>query len=135
MAITKAKADWKDGERFVGSGSSGHAFVMDSDRQRNTAPGPMEYVLIALCGCTASDIVSILTKKREKFTSLKVRAEGERAAEPPTVYQKIKLIYTVGGPVSKKAMEDAVKLSKEKYCSVSQMLQKTAAITTEIEYI
>ena len=67
----------------------------------------MEYVLIALCGCTASDIVSILTKKREKFTSLKVRAEGERAAEPPTVYQKIKLIYTVGGPVSKKAMEDA----------------------------
>jgi putative redox protein len=95
----------------------------------------MEYVLIALCGCTASDVVSILNKKREKFTSLKVRAEGERAAEPPTIYKKIKLIYTVGGPVSKKAMEDAVKLSKEKYCSVSQMLQKTAAITTEIEYI
>jgi putative redox protein len=133
--IVNATATWKDGERFVGEGSSGHAFIMDSDRQRNTAPGPMEYVLIALCGCTASDVVSILAKKREKFTSLKVRAEGERAAEPPTIYTKIKLIYTVGGGVSKKAMEDAVKLSKEKYCSVSQMLQKTAAITTEIEYI
>jgi putative redox protein len=133
--IVNATATWKDGERFVGEGSSGHAFIMDSDRQRNTAPGPMEYVLIALCGCTASDVVSILTKKREKFTSLKVRAEGERAAEPPTIYTKIKLIYTVGGGVSKKAMEDAVKLSKEKYCSVSQMLQKSAAITTEIEYI
>jgi putative redox protein len=95
----------------------------------------MEYVLIALCGCTASDVVSVLNKKREKFTSLRVRAEGERAPEPPTVYTKIKLVYTVGGAVSKKAMEDAVKLSKEKYCSVSQMLQKTAAFSVEIEYI
>jgi putative redox protein len=135
MAITNASATWTDGERFVGQGSSGHAFMIDADRQRNSAPGPMEYVLIALCGCTATDVVSILTKKREKFTSLSVRAEGERAAEPPTVYKNIKLIYTVGGAVSKKAVEDAVKLSKEKYCSVSQMLQKTAAITTEIEYI
>src|SRR5262245_60414000 len=108
MAIVKAEAEWKDGERFVGSGSSGHAFIIDSDRQRNTAPGPMEYVLIALCACTATDVVSILTKKREKFTSVRVRAEGERAPEPPTVYTKIKLIYTVGGPVSKKAVEDAV---------------------------
>jgi putative redox protein len=135
MAITNASATWTDGERFVGQGSSGHAFMIDADRQRNSAPGPMEYVLIALCGCTATDVVSILTKKREKFTSLSVRAEGERAAEPPTVYKNIKLIYTVGGAVSKKAVEDAVKLSKDKYCSVSQMLQKTAAITTEIEYI
>ena len=135
MAIVNASATWTDGERFVGLGSSGHAFVIDADRQRNSAPGPMEYVLIALCGCTATDVVSILNKKREKFTSLRVRAEGERAADPPTVYKSIKLIYTVGGAVSKKAVEDAVKLSKEKYCSVSQMLQKTAAITTEIEYI
>jgi putative redox protein len=135
MAIVNASATWTDGERFVGLGSSGHSFMIDADRQRNSAPGPMEYVLIALCGCTATDVVSILNKKREKFTSLQVRAEGERAADPPTVYKSIKLIYTVGGAVSKKAVEDAVKLSKEKYCSVSQMLQKTAAITTEIEYI
>lgn len=134
MALVKAQVNWTNGEQFIGLGSANHAIVIDSDRQRNTAAGPMELVLIALCACTATDVVSILAKKREKFTSLQVRAEGERASEPPTVYKQIKLIYSVGGTVSKKAMEDAVKLSKEKYCSVSQMLQKTAAISTEIEY-
>jgi putative redox protein len=64
-----------------------------------------------------------------------VRAEAERAKTPPTVYETIKLIYSVGGNVSKKAVEDAVRLSKEKYCSVSQMLQKTAKITSVIEYV
>lgn len=130
-----AQLQWTDGERFIVLGSSNHAVVFDSDRNRNTAPGPMEYVLMALCACTATDVVSILTKKREKFTDLRVRAEGERASEPPTVYKDIRLVYSVSSSVSKKAMEDAVKLSKEKYCSVSQMLQKTAAITTEIEFI
>lgn len=130
--MVEARANWIDGERFVAAASSGHALVVDSDRQRNTAPGPMELVLIGLCACTASDIVSILTKKREAFTSLEVRAEAERAKEPPTVYESIRLIYTIGGKVSQKAAEDAVRLSKEKYCSVSAMLQKTAKITSEI---
>jgi putative redox protein len=132
--MVTASAQWTDGERFVGSGSSSHALMIDSDRQRNTAPGPMELVLIGLCACTATDVVSILRKKREPFTSLEVRAEAERAAKPPTVYEKIHLVYRVGGEVSKKAMEDAVRLSKETYCSVSAMLQKTARITSEIEY-
>lgn len=133
--MVHAEMQWTDGERFVGVGASGHAVVTDADRKRNTAPGPMELVLLALCGCTATDVVSILTKKREPFTGLKVRAEAERAKEPPTVYTEIKLIYSVSGQVSKKAMEDAVRLSKEKYCSVSQMLQKTAHITSVIEYV
>ena len=94
----------------------------------------MELVLIGLCACTATDVVSILRKKRERFTRLEVRAEAERAKQPPTVYETIKLIYTVGGQVSKKAVEDAVRLSEEKYCSVSAMLKKTAKITTVIEY-
>lgn len=130
--MVEARVNWTDGERFVAIASSGHALVVDSDRQRNTAPGPMELVLIGLCACTASDVNSILTKKREPFNSLEVRAEAERAKEPPTVYETIHLIYTVGGKVSQKAVEDAVRLSKEKYCSVSAMLQKTAKITTEI---
>jgi putative redox protein len=130
--VVEARANWIDGERFVAAGSAGHALVVDSDRQRNTAPGPMELVLIGLCACTATDVVSILRKKREPFTSLEVHAEAERAKEPPTVYTSIRLIYTVGGKVSEKAVEDAVRLSKEKYCSVSAMLQKTAKITTEI---
>lgn len=133
--MVEAKVNWTDGERFVGSASSGHALVIDSDRQRNTAPGPMELVLVGLCACTASDVVSILRKKREPFTAVEVRAEAERAQTPPTVYTSIKLIYTVTGPVSQKAVEDAVHLSEEKYCSVAAMLKSTAAITAEVRLV
>ena len=132
--MVEASVNWTDGERFVGAASSGHALVVDSDRKRNTGAGPMELVLIGLCACTASDVVSILRKKREPFTSVEVQAQAERAKEPPTVYERIHLIYRVGGNVSSKAVEDAVRLSKEKYCSVSAMLQKTAQITIAIEY-
>jgi len=130
--MVEAGVNWTDGERFVGVASSGHALVVDSDRKRNTGAGPMELVLIGLCACTATDVVSILRKKREPFTSVEVRAQAERAQEPPTVYQSIHLVYRIGGKVSRKAVEDAVRLSKEKYCSVSAMLQKTAKITSEI---
>ena len=95
----------------------------------------MELVLIALCGCTASDVVGILRKKREPFTSLEVTASGERASGYPAVYTEITLVYRIAGKVSRKAMEDAVKLSKEKYCSVSAMLEKTAKITSKIELV
>ena len=130
----QASAQWADGERFVVSASSGHAFVVDADRERNTGPGPMELVLMGLCACTATDVVSILHKKREPFTGVEVRAEGQRAQGVPAVYETIKLIYRVGGKVQHKAVEDAVRLSKEKYCSVSKMLEKAAKISFEIEY-
>lgn len=130
--MVEAKLNWVDGERFLASASSGHALVIDSDRERNTAPGPMELMLLALCSCTATDVVSILRKKREPFTGLEVRAEAERAEKPPTVYTAIKLIYTVTGQVSRKAAEDAVRLSEEKYCGAAAMLKSTARITTEI---
>lgn len=128
-----AKAIWTDNERYLGEATSGHAIVMDTASEK-TAATPMELVLIALCGCTASDVVGILRKKREPFTHLEVRAKGERASGYPAVYTEIKLLYRVSGAVSPKAMEDAVRLSKEKYCSVSAMLEKTAKITFEIEY-
>ncbi len=130
--MVEAQVTWTDGERFVGNASSGHAMVIDSDRQRNTAAGPMELVLIGLCACTATDVVSILRKKREPFSGVHVRAEAERATEAPTVYKSIKLIYTISGQVSRKAAEDAVRLSEEKYCSVSAMLKSTARISTEV---
>ena len=133
--MVTASANWTDGERFTAIASSGHAFMIDADRQRNTAPGPMELVLIGLCACTAADVVSILRKKRESFSSLEVYAEAERAKTPPTVYETIKLTYRVGGPVAHKAMEDAVRLSREKYCGASAMLEKTAKITSVIEYV
>lgn len=128
-----AKVLWTDKERYIGEATSGHALVMDTAKEK-TANSPMELVLIALCGCTASDVVGILHKKREPFTTLEVDAEGERAADYPQVYTEIKLTYRVGGKVSRKAMEDAVRLSKEKYCSVSAMLEKSAKIRVHIEY-
>jgi putative redox protein len=131
--MTEARTIWINNQRFNGVASSGHTIVVDGDKVAGNSP--MELVLIGLCGCTGYDVVSILQKKREPFTSLEVRAEAERAAEPPSVYTEIKLIYRVGGKVSRKAAEDAVRLSKEKYCSVSAMLGKTAKITAEIEYV
>jgi putative redox protein len=127
-----AKLNWTNGQQFVVSASSDHAIVVDADRNTNTASGPMELVLMGLCACTATDVVSILKKKREPFTALEVRAEAEQAPEPPRVYTKIKLSYIVSGQVSRKGMEDAVRLSEEKYCSVAGMLKSTAKITTEI---
>src|ERR1700680_975409 len=129
-----AKAIWTDNERYLGEATSRHAIVMDTATEK-TASTPMELVLIALCGCTASDVVGILRKKRERFTSLEVTATGERASGYPAVYTEISLLYRIGGKVSRKAVEDAVRLSKEKYCSVSAMLEKTAKITAEIEYL
>jgi putative redox protein len=130
--MTEASTSWVEKQRFEGIASSGHELIIDGDKAAGNSP--MELVLIGLCGCTGYDVVSILQKKREPFTNLEVRAEAERAADPPSVYTAIKLIYRVGGKVSRKAVEDAVRLSKEKYCSVSAMLEKTAKITTEIEY-
>ena len=131
--MVDATARWTDKERFLGIATSGHQIVIDAAKEK-TASSPMELVLIGLCGCTAYDVVSILRKKREPFTSLEVHAQAERAPHPPSVYTEIKLVYRVAGRVSHKAVEDAVRLSKDKYCSVSAMLQKTAKITSEIEY-
>jgi putative redox protein len=131
--MTEAHATWKQNQEFKAAATSGHSIVMDGDKKAGNSP--MELVLIGLCGCTGYDVVSILKKKREGFTSLEVRAEAERAADPPSVYTDIKLIYRVGGKVSHKAVEDAVRLSEDKYCSVAAMLKKTAKISWRIEYL
>ena len=128
-----AKVVWKEKQSYDGVAASGHAVVVDGDSKAGNSPP--ELVLIALCGCTAYDVASILGKKREPFTSIEVRAHGERAPEPPTVFTKIQLTYLIGGRVAHKAVEDAVRLSEEKYCSVSAMLNKTAKITYKIEYL
>src|SRR5208282_270457 len=131
--MVEAKAMWTDNQRFMGQASSSHGVVVDGASK--TGSSPMELVLIALCGCTGYDVVGILGKKREPFTSVEVRAEADRATDPPTVYTEIRLVYRVGGNVSHKAVEDAVRLSEEKYCSVAAMLQKSAKISYLIEYI
>ena len=127
--MTQASAKWIVEQKF--EGHSSHSITVDGSSKAGNSP--MELVLIGLCGCTASDLVTILQKKREPFTAVEVHAEAEKAADPPRVYTGIKLIYRVKGNVARKAVEDAVRLSEEKYCSVAAMLNKTATITYEIE--
>jgi putative redox protein len=128
-----AKAVWKRDMEFNGHSESGHTLVFDAGADHANGPSPMEAVLMALCGCTSVDVVSILQKKREPLVSLTVSATAEQAAAPPRVFTRIMLAYVIGGPVSKKAAEDAVALSKNKYCSVSKMLEKAVKIDYVID--
>ncbi len=129
-----AKTVWKKEMEFDGRSESGHNLVFDAGAAHSSGPSPMEAVLMALCACTAVDVVSILQKKREPLISLTVSATAEQASAPPRVFTAIRLVYRIGGAVSKKAAEDAVALSKNKYCSVSKMLEKAARIDFTIEY-
>lgn len=129
-----ASADWKQEMLFEGRSESGHTITFDAGPEHATGPSPMEAVLAALCACTSVDVVSVLKKKREPITGLTVSANAEQAEEAPRVFTRIHLTYRIQGGVSKKAAEGAVALSKNKYCSVSKMLEKAAPIDYSIEY-
>src|SRR5277367_1701972 len=126
---------WIGEETFVATGPSGHAITIDSDRTSNKGPGPMELLLLALGACTATDVVSILKKKRQKLESLEVICSGERAAEPPKVWEKLEVLYRLRGALDETAVKRAIELSEHKYCSVSAMLQKTATLTWRHEIL
>ncbi len=126
----EAQVTWVEDRRFVGEASSGHAIVVDASADKR-GPSPMELILLGLVGCTAHDVVGILEKKRQPVDGVEVRARAERAEDPPRVYTEIEVEYVVRGRgVQPKAVEDAIRLSEEKYCSVSAMLDKTARITS-----
>jgi putative redox protein len=126
----EARVTWVEDKRFVGSASSGHAIVVDGSAEK-LGPSPMELLLVGMAGCTAYDVIVILEKKRQMVTGLEVSARAERADESPRVYTAIHIEYVVRGrDVKPKAVEDAIHLSEQKYCSASVMLGKTARITT-----
>ena len=129
-----AHGEWKSGNLFEGTAENGNTILFDADAAHTHGPSPMEAVLMALCGCTSVDVVSILEKKRQGLTGLRVSATATQAEGPPRVFTHIKLTYAVRGKLSRKAVEDAVALSKNKYCSVSKMLEKAAAVECEIVY-
>jgi putative redox protein len=130
-----ASVRWIGEEKFVGISPSGHVTAMDSDRTSNKAPSPMELLLVALGACTATDIVSILKKKRQPLESLEVICSGERAAAPPRVWTKLEILYRLRGALEENAVRRAIELSEEKYCSVSAMLQKTAVLNWKHEIL
>ena len=130
-----ATVTWIGEEKFLATSPSGHALAVDSDRASNKAPGPMELVLMALGACTATDVVSILKKKRQNHQSLEVVCSGERAADPPSVWVKLEVLYRLRGQLDEAAVRRAIELSEQKYCSVSAMLQKTAKLTWRHEIL
>ncbi len=130
-----AQVRWVIHEQFLALTPSGHAVPLDSDRQSNTAPGPMELLLVALGACTATDVVAILAKKRQKLEGLEVIVSGERAAEPPAVWIRLEIVYKLRGQLDEKAVRDAIELSENKYCSVAAMLRKTAHVSYRYEIL
>src|SRR5579862_9052076 len=129
-----AQSEWKHDEVFEGKTEQGNTILLDGDSAHVHGPSPMEAVLMALCSCTSVDVVSILKKKRQQLTGLRVTATARQAETPPRVFTHIMLTYAVRGKLGRKAVEDAVSLSKNKYCSVSKMLEKAATIEYEIVY-
>ncbi len=132
---SRAQVTWVGpGLRLMGE-AGGPAMVIDHalpDEERDeTGPRPMQLLLIGLCGCTGMDVISILRKKRQPFTGLRVQASAERADEHPKVYTKIHLEFVVtGDDVDAKAVERSIELSQTKYCPASAMLGEVAEITT-----
>jgi putative redox protein len=129
-----AYSEWRQRTVYEGIAENGNTIVFDTDTAHTHGPSPMEAVLMALCSCTSVDVVSILQKKRQELTGLRVSAEATQAPAPPRVFTHIKLTYAVSGKLSRKAVEDAVSLSKNKYCSVSLMLAKSMPVEYEIVY-
>jgi putative redox protein len=130
-----ASVKWIEGQKFLATSPSGHAMAVDSDRETNSAPGPMELVLMALGACTATDVVVVLKKKRQNLHALEVICSGERAAEPPAVWSKLEIVYRLHGELDESAVKHAIELSEEKYCSVSAMLKKTAKVSWRYEIV
>jgi len=132
----KARIKWVEGVSFVAETGSGHALLVDGAPEaggRNLGARPMELVLAGTAACTAFDVVWILRKARQPVSDCVVEAEAQRAPQDPKVFTRIHLTYRVAGKgLSRAQVERAVKLSKEKYCSATLMLAKSAEITFEI---
>jgi putative redox protein len=130
MAKT-VRVTWVGKRQFVGTDASKHSVVMSSqDKENGTGMSPSQMLLVALGGCTAYDVVDILQKKRQPLTGLEVAVTGEQEPDPPWTYRKVHVQYVVRGRgLREKAVQDAIKLSEDKYCSVAATLRGEAEIT------
>lgn len=135
----KARVKWVEQTLMVGESGSGHAVVMDGPPDfggRNLGVRPMEMLLLGLGGCTQFDVVHILRKGRNQVTLCEVELEAERAETDPKVFTKIHVHFRLAGPgLSERAVERAVKLSAEKYCSASIMLGQVVEMTHDFEVV
>jgi len=131
--MASATVRWLTGRQFVGIDSSKHSVVL-SPPDEGVGMKPSELLLVALAACSAVDVVEILSKKRIELTSLEMQVRGEQDADPPWTYRKIHLHYRLSGRgLSKQAVEQAIQLSEEKYCSVAATVRGVAEISTDFE--
>jgi putative redox protein len=137
--MNNASVTWKHGLSFTGTADSGFTLNLggsaaaggDEDGFR-----PMELLLVGLAGCTGMDVISILQKKRQSVTDFQVKIAAEKATTYPTVYTHIQIQYLFSGhDLDPKAIERAIQLSQDTYCSVSAMLGKTAVIEHTYEIL
>jgi len=133
----KARIKLADSMTFVAESGSGHGIVVDANPDiggRDLGPRPMELVLMGTGACSAVDVVLILRRSRQDIVDCVVELEGERAAEDPKVFTRIRFHYLISGKnLSVSHVERAIKLSREKYCSATAMLAHTAEIITDYE--
>ncbi|HHT27197.1 MAG TPA: OsmC family protein [Firmicutes bacterium] len=136
-----ATIQFVDNMRFMGVAESGHAVLLDTSQKNGgnaSAPSPMEMVLFALGTCSGMDVVSILRKKRIPIEHFSIEAAGTRRDEHPRIFTDIRLTYKFRGPnlaANRKALEDTVRLSQEKFCSVAGMLAATVKLTWQVEIL
>lgn len=126
---------WVGGQKYLGTDSTKHSIIMSSAAE-GIGVKPSETLLLALAACTAHDVVEILAKKRTPLTSLEIITTSEQDPTPPWPFRKIHLKYRVSGRgLTDKAVEQAILLSEEKYCSVAATIRGVAEITTEYEIL
>lgn len=132
----KAVVKLAGSDLFVGFAPSGHAVVLDTDGTRNSAPSPMELLLLALGSCTGVDVISILRKKRQDVTDYRVEVSGERREGYPRSYKRMKVHHIVTGRnISEQSVAQAIDLSERKYCSVAGTLRPTVEIVSSFKII
>ena len=122
------------GRQFVAQSGTGHAFVMD-DADGASGPKPIEFALLALGGCTAFDVISILRKKRQEVTAYSIELRGDQNSEPPAYFTRVEIKHRLRGHIDPEAVKAAIHLSETKYCSVGAMISKTAKIETTFEIL
>ncbi|MEL6986519.1 MAG: OsmC family protein [Bacteroidota bacterium] len=119
-------------DQYIATNEDGQSITLSGD---GSAVGPMQAVLMAAAGCSTIDVVMILKKMRQKLVRIEVETKGNRREEIPKIYTAIHLHYKLYGQVKENKAEDAIRLSVEKYCSVSKMLELAAEISTSFEII
>ncbi|HYP54198.1 MAG TPA: OsmC family protein [Pyrinomonadaceae bacterium] len=132
----RAVVSYAGDDIFVAVTPSGHAQVLDTNTGRGSAASPLELLLVALGGCTAVDVVSILKKKRERVTDYRVEVRGLRRDEHPRAYTRLEVRHIVSGRnLSESAVARAIELSETKYCSVAATLRPAAEIVSTYEIV